>query len=225
MSREAPRAADDRAHLRRLVFWRRAVVEGARWLYGALGLLLFFLALPALVGIVVVFDGPAWLIALVVGMIVLAGLAEGAYRLWREAESKLRTQRSAEIADALLYMKCTATGGGINVFVSERARARPTLPPDKQVQLAERSLPPAEEFDYHVAAINYEHDTQAQYKEKFAGDVFAIVVALREKGYIPESDLEWLNYPTDLEAMQRVGDRLWEIGRRIEPTHLKHQRK
>lgn len=70
-------------------------------MYGALGHLLFVVGLLALAGVVVVvFDWPLWLIALVVALIVVAGLAEGVYRVWRDADSKLRRQWSTERASA-----------------------------------------------------------------------------------------------------------------------------
>jgi len=220
----APPSPKDRAHLRRLRFWRRAAVEGGRWLYSVLGLVLFFVSVPALVGIVFVFDGPVWLVGLVVGLILLAGLAEGTYRVWRDSEREIRKQRSVDLADELLYRNCLVTGGGIGSFVHEREAAAPTLPPDKAVALAEGTLPPAEEADFRWLEIGHKQDTKAQYEEQFAEKVFEIVVELRQRDYIPESDLEWLNHPKDLEGIKRVGDRLWDIGRRIRPAHWKQEK-
>jgi hypothetical protein len=49
----ARRSRDD---LRRLVFWRRVLVEGGRWLYSVLGLVLFVVSVLALLGIVFVLE-------------------------------------------------------------------------------------------------------------------------------------------------------------------------
>jgi hypothetical protein len=216
MSRDA-----DRAHLSRSGFWRRAAVEGGRWLYSVLGLVLFAVSVLALAGIVVVLDGPLWLIGVVVGLILLVGLAEGTYRVWRESEREIRKQRSADLADELLHRNCLVTAGGIQSFVYERQAARPTLPPEKVVARAEGTLSRAEEADFMWLEIGHQQDTKRQYEEQFAERVFEIVVELRQRGYIPESDLEWLNHPKDLEGIKRVGDRLWDIGRRVRPAHWK----
>jgi hypothetical protein len=188
MSREAaPRSADDRAHLRRRVFWRRAVVDGARWLYGALGHLLFVVGLLALAGVVVVFDWPVWLIALVVALIVLAGLAEGTYQAWRESASDVLRRRSAELSDETLHSDCAVTSASIQSFVLQRKDSVPSLPPDKAMMLANKALPPAEEFDYKWAVVGHEHETLTRYREEFGARVFKIVVALRQRGYVPDS--------------------------------------
>jgi hypothetical protein len=209
--------------MRRLSFWGRALLEGGRWLYGVLGLVLFVTALLALLGVVVVVSvrGPAWLIVLVVALIVLAALAQGTFKIWQEVDSKLARQSSTDLADELLYRKCQVTGAGIQVLVNQRADAVPTLPPDKQIMLAEGTLPRAEELDYRIAVVQHAHDTEWQYKREFAADVFKLVAELRRRGYVAESDLEWLNFPTDVEGIKRIGDRLWEFGRRVKPEHWK----
>ena len=172
-------------------------------------------------GIVVVLKGPAWVIALVVALILLAGFAEGTYRLWRDSESKLRRQQSDELAEVRLYGDCTVTGVDIQMFVRECAQAVPALSPAKQMELVEGTLPRDEELDHRVAVMQHEHATLSQYEERYATDVFRVVEDLRRRGYVPEADMEWLNHPRDLDGIERVGDRLSDIGRRVRPKHLR----
>jgi hypothetical protein len=155
------------------------------------------------------------------GALGLLGSAYVAYaNLHREHEHLVNQHRDKKLADELLYRKCVVIGGGIEMFVRERADLIPKLSPPKQVELAEGTLPKAEEFDYRMALIDHEHETEWQYKERFVADVFRVVAALRERGRVPEPDMEWLNYPTDLDDISRIGDRLSEIGRRVKPAEF-----
>jgi hypothetical protein len=154
------------------------------------------------------------------GALVLLVAAFFAYaKLHQERERARSAQRQSERSDELLYRDCTILGGGIDVFVSDRERQVPSLSPAKAVALAEGDLPKGEELDYRIAVIHHEHETQSQYKEQFAAKVFGAVVELRRRGYVAEADMEWMNYPTNLEGIKRVGDRLWELGRRVKPKH------
>jgi hypothetical protein len=111
-------------------------------------------------------------------------------------------------------------GTAIELFAEQRQRAEPTLPPDKAMMLAEGALSRAEEIDYKWAVLSHRQNTLELYRERFATKVFELVADMRERGYVPESDFEWLNFPTDLEGITRVGERLSEIGHRVRPKHL-----
>jgi hypothetical protein len=124
-------------------------------------------------------------------------------------------QQSAELKQELLYRKCVILSGEINEFVRERQAGVPTLTVEEQLQLANDDLPRAREFDYRFGKAEHERETQFQYTKQFGQQVFEVVTGLRQLGFVPESDMEWLNYPRDIEGVMRVAARLDDLGHRI----------
>jgi hypothetical protein len=195
-------------------FWQGVVTRGWKWLSGATDHIGRFATVAALVGVptgVAIWKLGWWAVAVAVAALALLMLAEGAFRMWREADQQLTAQRSQELSDELLHRKCVVLGAGVMTFATTRRATVPPVPNDPPIG------PPDEELESHMAYFTHTQDTQSQYQHEFAADVFLLVERLRDRGYVSESDTEWLNFPKDLEGIERVGERLWELGQRTKP--------
>jgi hypothetical protein len=137
---------------RRLVFWGEAMSVGVRWAWGlldglsraiAVGILIAAVALPSFLT-----DRPAWESALIAGVLLLVMFAEGAYRVWQEADIREPAHPDRQTDATAVWLSEQLSAG--NELLARWHAGTPSYNATEQIQ----------------GAAEWEHETQARLAER-----------------------------------------------------------
>jgi hypothetical protein len=151
---------------------------------------------------------------LVGGSVFLAHVLRSPYvqrdRAWSELDRLNEPPKT--LTDEQLAIECSRVGQAVQDFVMDRVSDKPLLELD-----AASGLPPIGESEAFVRSRQMNHDlhTLGLYGANHAPAVFRVLRALRERGLVSQANFDALNYPDSVGEVDRVGDRLLQLGHRM----------